>query len=68
VPTEGWVAFRGEVLADLALQARLLATTTRTQFVALAVDLAAQRGLVVRPSDVDEAMAEARQEWRARWI
>jgi len=68
VAAEAWVAFRRDVLADRGLQEQLLATSGRTELVALVVRLAGQRGLAVKPDDVEHALAEAKQAWRGRWI
>lgn len=65
---DAWVTFRRDVLADRGLQEQLLATSGRTEFVTLVVRLAGRRGLAVDPDDVEEALAEAKWAWRARWI
>lgn len=65
---DAWVAFRRDVLADRGLQEQLLAASGRTEFVTLVVRLAGRRGLAVDPDDVEEALAEAKRAWRARWI
>lgn len=56
------------VLADPALQERLLAVPERPAFVAEVVAVAAERDLDVTAADVEAALAAARRAWLERWV
>ena len=66
--TAALVGFEAHVLADPGLQAELLAVGDRTAFVALVVERAKDRGFTVGPDDVEQALRDRRQAWRARWL
>jgi hypothetical protein len=68
VPADDLARLRELVLADPALQRRLLATAGRQEFVARVVALAAERGLDLKNREVDDALTERRREWYSRWI
>jgi len=65
---EQWAQFRELVLADRELHDRLRATTTQTEFVALAVQLGAERGCVFTAQWVETAVCEQRRAWLERWL
>jgi hypothetical protein len=66
---DGLARFRSIVLADPALQCRLLAVPDRAGFVDLVVRLAAEAGIDVHPADVDDALSASRRAWYSSpWI
>ncbi|HEX9994319.1 MAG TPA: Nif11 family protein [Acidimicrobiales bacterium] len=65
---DGLERLTAAVLADPALQQRLLAVPERPAFVAEVVAVAAERGLDVTPADVEAALVAARRAWLERWV
>lgn len=61
-------SFRQAVLGDTALQQRLRATSDRSAFVRLVVEIGAEQGYRLVPEDIHEGMRQARREWLERWI
>jgi hypothetical protein len=61
-------ALRSRVLADPALQERLLAEPDRARFVALVREVARADGLEVTEAEVEEALGAARRHHRDRWV
>ncbi|MFN2606687.1 MAG: hypothetical protein ABR511_02135 [Acidimicrobiales bacterium] len=60
--------FRELVVNDVELHDRLLATGDRAGFVALVVEVAGGRGLVITPGEVEAALVSARRAWLSRWV
>jgi hypothetical protein len=56
------------VVTDATLQRRLLATTSRDEFVALVVTIAGERGLQLDASDVHAELAARRRAHLERWV
>lgn len=56
-------AFRGRVLADAPLQARLWSITARDEFVAACLAMAGEQGLGLDADSVEAAMADNRRAW-----
>jgi hypothetical protein len=56
--------FRRAVVRDVALQRRLSSVDDRNAFVALAIQLASERGCRTTADEIDRAMQEARRRWR----
>jgi len=56
------------VLADRELHQRLRATTTLREFVALTVQLGAERGCRFTTGMVETALHERRRAWLERWL
>lgn len=65
---EDWERFRQNVLADQALQERLRATRDWAAFVALALQLGAERGLTLSVADLERALQSGRRLWLERWL
>jgi hypothetical protein len=57
----------GRPLADRPLAGPLLAARTRTEFIALVVELAGRQGLSVSSGEVEAALWRARRWWLERW-
>jgi hypothetical protein len=64
VTQEDLAALVTVVLADPALQRRLLPHTGRTDFEVAMTGLAGELGLDVTPDDIDRASSVARRSWR----
>lgn len=60
--------FREQVLADRELHNRLRATASQSEFIALAVQLGAERGCVFTAQLVETALREQRRAWLERWL
>jgi hypothetical protein len=60
--------FRELVLADHELHNRLRATATQTDFIALTIQLGAERGCVFSAMLVATAVREQRRAWLERWL
>jgi hypothetical protein len=60
--------FRGVVLRDSSLQARLLQVEDRREFTDLLLDLGRELGIRFTAGDVDAAFQAARRAWLERWI
>ena len=58
----------GRSLADRPLAGPLLTAGSRAEFVRLAGELAAGRGLSVSSDEVEAALQAARLSWQERWI
>ena len=56
------------VLADRELHDRLRATADQTAFIALAVQLGAERGCDFTAPVVEAALQERRRAWLERWL
>lgn len=56
------------VLRDAALQARLRGAPDLQAFAQRLVEVAAENGLHLTAAEVEDAVIEARHEWRTRWI
>ena len=60
--------FRNLVLAEPELHAQLRATPDQASFIALAVQLAAERGCAFSPTTVEGTLRERRRAWLERWL
>jgi hypothetical protein len=56
------------VITEVTLQQRLLATTTRDEFVELATLIARERGMSLTPAEVESALDERRRARLERWV
>lgn len=65
---EDWERFRQDVLADPTLQERLRATRDWAAFVALALQLGAERGCALSAADLERALQTGRRLWLERWL
>ena len=70
VPDEpdGFERFRERVLGDPALQALLLQTSDRREFIAATVRAGAEGGCRFTAADVEAALQAARRTWIERWV
>lgn len=65
---EGFEKFRALVLQDASLQQRLKDTRDRATFIALTLQLGAERDCRFDAEDVEEALRAARRTWVRRWM
>lgn len=61
-------AFRQLVLADPSLQVRLMQLEDASEFIALVIELASERGWWVAEDEVRSALNAGRRVWIERWI
>ncbi len=60
--------FRDLVLAEPELHARLRAAANQQDFIALTVQLGAERGCIFSAATVETSVREQRQAWLERWL
>jgi hypothetical protein len=69
MPAPEWLpTLSAIVVADETLQTRMLATSTRDEFVDLVVAVAQEHGLLVSGGDVEDALTERRRARLERWV
>jgi hypothetical protein len=69
MPAPEWLpTLSAIVVADETLQTRMLATSTRDEFVDLVVAVAQEHGLLVSGGDVEYALTERRRARLERWV
>ncbi len=68
MPAEDFERFRGRVMDSPDLQRELRDIEDWAEFTSVVAREALGRGLVVEPSDIDQARQAARRAWLERWI
>jgi hypothetical protein len=65
---EGLEKFRQLIWQEPTLQERLRATPDRASFIALTLQLGAERGYSFTVDEIEEALKASQRAWLERWI